>query len=36
MSRAGHLGVTLYDRSDMVSVQHDAMRNLKDAHRTQE
>jgi len=32
---AAHLGATLYDRADMVSMQHDAMRHLKDAHRLQ-
>lgn len=34
--RAAHLGATLYDRADMVSVQRDAMRHLKDARRLQE
>ena len=34
--RAGHLGATLYDRADMVSMQRDAMRHLKDAHRLQQ
>jgi hypothetical protein len=34
--RAGHLAATLYDRGGMVSMQHDAMRHLKDAHRHQQ
>lgn len=34
--RAGHLGATLYDRADMVSMQQDAMRHIRDAHRIQE
>jgi hypothetical protein len=33
---AAHLGTTLCDRTDMVSVQHDAMRHLKDPHRTEQ
>lgn len=33
--RAVHLGATLYDRADMVSMQRDAMRHLRDAWRTQ-
>lgn len=34
--RASYLGATLYDRADMVSMQRDAMRHLKDAHRLRE
>lgn len=34
--RAGHLGATLYDRADMVSMQQDATRHMNDAHRVQE
>lgn len=30
---AGHLGATLYNKADMVHMQRDAMRHLKDAHR---
>jgi hypothetical protein len=33
---AAHLGATLYDRADMVSMQRDAMRHLKDVHRIQQ
>jgi hypothetical protein len=31
--REAHLGATLYNRGDMVHMQQDAMRHLKDAHR---
>lgn len=34
--RAAHMGSTLYDRADMVSMQRDAMRHIQDAHRQQE
>jgi len=31
-----HLGATLYDRADMVSMQRDAVRHLRDAHRIEQ
>lgn len=34
--RDAHLGATLYDRADMVSMQRDAMRHLKDVQRKRE
>ena len=34
--RAAHLGATLYDRADMVTMQGDALRHIRDARRLKE